>query len=141
MRFKRADLPSIAIAALAPAVLFTLVVAALQLWRHEGTPLLSIIASTVAIGGGLLATLTQYVHHWRRVGIIAVLFVLDVAAVMVLQRTGNDWTLFALALKAGGAVLFLAAKGAIGWDVVDFGLLPILDRRAAARAARNAARA
>jgi hypothetical protein len=130
MRFRRADLPGILVAALAPAGLYVLVIAALGLWQHEGTPLLSVIATVVAVVLGVLATFTRFVRHWRVVVALFVATILDVALVIALQRTGHDWTAPALVLKLAGAALFLAANGAIAYEVVDWGVLPLLDRRA-----------
>jgi hypothetical protein len=135
MRFARADLPGIVLAGLAPVGMFLLFLDMFGLWEHRGTPLLSILALALAGSGGLLAAFTRFVHHWRVVGGLITLLVLDALAVLAVQRAGLDTTVLANVLKLAGGVLFLAANGAIVWEVVDFGLLPILDRRAARRAA------
>jgi len=142
MRFTRADLPGIALAGLAPAALYVLVVAAFDLWRHEGTPLLSALAIVVAFAAGIsLGALARFVRHWSVVGGLVAAMGLDVAGVIVLQRTGQDGTVLATALKLGGVGFSLAANAVIAYDVIDRGLLPILDRRAAHRATHRAGRA
>ena len=142
MWFKRADLPGIALAGFAPAALYLLVVAAFDLWHHEGTPLLSALAIVIALGAGItLGALARFVRRWRIVGGLVAAISFDVAGVLVLQRTGQDGTVLATTLKLGGAGLFLAANAVIAYDVIDWGLLPIIDRRAARRATHRAERA
>ena len=53
MRFKRADMPGLAIAVLGPVGLFVLLLEAYDLWNHHGSPLLGILSVHIAIGGGL----------------------------------------------------------------------------------------
>ena len=141
MRFKRADLPGIAIATLAPPALLLLFLASYETWDHRGTPLLSFVGSNIAIGAGLAAVFSRFVRHWEvPLALLAVLMVV-VTAVNVLQRTDNDGTALADALKWVGLLDFMLLNAAIGYQVLTNGLLPVMDRRSALRGAEAEAAA
>ena len=140
MRFQRSDLPGILIAAVAPALLFWLLVRAFGLEHHHGTPLLGALSGNIAGGAATLAVLSRFVRRWDRVAIPLVLLAGCVAGVLVLQRTGDDGSSLATALKLGGVLLFGAVNVAVIMDVLVHGLNPSLQRRDA-RLARERAEA
>ena len=133
MRFKRADLPGIAIAVIVPPLLTLLFLATYELWGHRGTPLIGFMATNIAVGVGLLAMFTRFVRSWVVPGALALLLASGVGAILVLQRTGQDGTPLATTLKLGSLLLFFVLNGAIAWQVLGNGLLPMLDRRAERR--------
>ena len=141
MRFKRADLPGIAIAVLAPPALLLLLLASYEIWDHRGTPLLSFMATNFAIAVGVAAVFTRFIRNWSVPVALLVVMAAVVAAVNVAQRTGNDGAAWATALKWIGVGDFLLLNAVIGYQVMVNGLLPVLDRRAALRAAEAAAEA
>lgn len=136
MRFCRSDLPGILIAGLAPVGLMLIFLASFETWHHEGTPLLGIMSANLAIGGGLLAALTRFIRNWN-VPLASVLLMVTCAAVVViLQETGNDNT-GAYLLKWLGVLGFLVFNISVALQIVSYGLLPTLDRRAARLAAES----
>ena len=76
MRFHRSDLPGIIFAILAPAGMMLLILASYQIWDHHGTPLLGMIAGNIAIGAGLLAAFSRFIHKWDVI-IISLLLLSD----------------------------------------------------------------
>ncbi len=139
MRFKRADLPGLLIATLAPAGMTLLVVAGYGLWDHHGDPLLPTIAVHIAIGAGLMAALTRFIKHWGLFGTLIGLLAVVIAAVLILQRTDNDGTTLATSLKLAGVVLFLIINVVALREIVWNGLGPVLERRDDRRAAEQQA--
>jgi len=129
MRFKRSDLGAIAIAALFPAVLSYIVFVGWGLQHHEGTPLLGIVSSNLAIGGGIVAYLMRYVTHRRTFGIIAALLGLCFLGVVEMQYAGADHGWAATTLKWLGVVLFLALNAVLLWDVLAVAVNPYFVRR------------
>lgn len=140
MRFKRSDLPGILIATVAPALLFWLLVRSFGLEHHHGTPLLGALSGNIAGGAGVIAVLSRFVRRWDRVVIPLVLLAGCVAGVLVLQRTGDDGSSSATALKLAGVLLFGVVNVAVVLDVLVHGLNPSLQRRDA-RLARERAEA
>ena len=139
MRFRRSDLPGIAIAVLAPPLLMLLFFASFETWEHRGTPLLGQMAVNLAAPVGIAAAFSRYIRNWDApVALLAVL-VAVVAGVNWAQRTGNDDLAFVTALKWVGVLDFLLLNAVIGWQVLRNGVLPILDRRDARRASETAA--
>lgn len=126
-----------AVAALIPALLSYIVFDGWNLLHHEGTPLLGIISTHLAIAGGVLAYLTRYIAHPRAFTSLAGLFILAVLAVFLLQATGNDHTPLATALKWAGLLLFLALNALLFVDVLAVAVNPYLVRRDERRAAGN----
>lgn len=135
MRFTRGDLPGIAIAVLAPPALLLLFFASFEVWDHRGTPLLSFMATNFAIAIGVAAVFSRFVRAWDVPVGLLVLLAATVAAVNWAQRTGNDGTALATGLKWVGVLTFLLLNLSIAYQVFVNGLLPVLDRRAARRAA------
>lgn len=129
MRFARTDLLGILIATLAPAGLMLLVVSGYDLWDHHGDPILPTVAMHLAIGAGLVAALSRFIRNWGLVGTLVGSLIAVIAAVIILQRTGNDGTTAATALKLAGAVLFLVINLVALREVAWHGLGPVLDRR------------
>lgn len=135
MRFKRSDAPGILIAVIAPVLLFWLFLTAFDVWHHHGTPLLGFMAGNFAIGGGILAAFSRFVRRWDvPVGLLGLL-VLIVLGVIWTQQSGNDGTAGATALKLAGVVDFLVLNLVIALQVIENGLIPVLDRRDARRRA------
>lgn len=137
MRFKRADLPGIATAALIPALLSYIVFAGWGLLHHEGTPLLSMVATNFAIVWGLVAYLTRYIAHWRAFAALGGMFAIAVAGVFFVQATGRDHTLLATGLKWAGLLLFLALNALLVIDVLIVAVNPYLVRAEERGAAGN----
>ena len=139
MRFQRSDLPGIAIAVLAPPLMMLLFFASFETWDHRGSPLLGQMAVNVAAPVGIVAAFSRYIRSWDvPVGLLALL-VAVVAGVNWAQRTGNDDLALVTALKWVGVLDFLLLNVVIGRQVLINGVLPILDRRDARRAAAAAA--
>jgi len=141
MRFTRADLPGIAIAALAPPALFILFLASFDVWDHHGTPLLGAMSANIAIGGGLAAAFARFIRSWDvPLGLLGLLLA-AVAGVIWAQQSGNDGTALATLLKWVGVLAFLLLNLAIVGQILTNAILPILDRRDARRKAEQAAAA
>ena len=136
MRFQRSDLPGILIAGLAPVGLMLLFLASFDTWHHHGTPLLGAMAANIAIGGGLLAAFTRFIRNWDVPLASIALMVISAAAVVALQQAGNDNTI-ANILKWLGVLGFLVFNVSVVLQILSYGLLPALDRRAARRAAAS----
>ena len=135
MRFKRADLPGMLIAMVAPAAMFVLLVASYDLWHHHGTPLLGILSVHIAIGAGIIGAFSRFIRSWElTLGALALLLGC-VVGVLLLQRSGNDGTAAATALKLGGVVAFGILNVAVVQQILVNGLNPVLVRREARQAA------
>ncbi len=136
MRFKRADLIGIAVAALVPAVLSYVIFQSWDLLHIEGNPLLGAIAGNVAAVGGILAYLTRYLTHRRAFIGIMTAFVLCVVGVIWLQFAGQGEGALAVALKWLGLLTFLALNLVLVADVLAVAVNPYFvrldERRAAA---------
>ncbi len=141
MRFKRADLPGIAIATLTPPALLLLFMASYETWDHRGTPLLSFMGTNIAIGAAIGAVFARFVRRWELPLALLAVLVLVVVTVNVMQRTDNDGTALADTLKWVGLLDFLLLNAAIAYQVFTNGLLPVMDRRSALRAAEAEAAA
>jgi hypothetical protein len=141
MRFTRGDLPGIAIALLGGPALFLLFLASYDVWDHRGTPLLGAMAGNFALAIGLAAGFSRFIRHWDvpvalLIGLLAI-----VGGVIWLQQTDNDGTALATTLKLAGVAGFLLLNLAVGGQVIWFGLIPVMDRRAARAAAAATAAA
>lgn len=131
MRFLRADLPGFVIAVAGPPLLMLLFLASFQTWDHRGTPLLGMMSTNIALAIAVPAIFTRFVRNWDMPLVFLALLALATAGVLQLQRTGADGTLLATALKWAGVVAYVALHAAIGVQMLVYGLLPVLDRRAA----------
>jgi hypothetical protein len=134
MRFKRADLVGILFAALAPVAAMVLFLAAFEVWGHHGTPLLGFMSANIAIAVGLMAAFTRFIKNWDFIGGSFGLLVLLIATVIMLQRADNDGAA-ATSLKWAALIDFLVLNIAIGWQVLNNGLMPVVYRRDARLAA------
>jgi hypothetical protein len=141
MRFKRSDWPGFLIAVGAPPLLFLVFLASFEVWQHQGTPLLGFMAVNIAGAIATLAIFTRFVKSWDLPLALLLILAASVAGILWAQNTGNDGTAFATALKWTALVVFFLLNLAIGLQVLTNGLLPILDRRDARRAAAAAAEA
>ena len=141
MRFKRADLPGIAIALLAPPALFLLFLASFETWNHRGTPLLGFTSSTIAIAVGVAAVFSRFVRHWELPLVLLFVLIGVVLAVNVVQRSDYDGTALATLLKWIGLADFALLNAVVGYEVFANGLLPAMDRRATRRVAEAASAA
>lgn len=131
MRFSRADIPGFLIAVLAGPALMVLFLASFDTWDHRGTPLLGAMGANLAIGAGLIAVFSRFIRNWDvPLSLFSILIVL-VIAVIVMQRTGYDGTALATGLKLSGVLAFLLLNLAVGGQIFWYGLIPVLDRRAA----------
>jgi hypothetical protein len=141
MRFKRSDMPGLAIAVLAPVGMFVLLVNAYGLWDHHGDPLLPTISMNLAIGAGLIGAFARFIKAWGLLLTVIGALIATVVAVIILQQTGNDSTTFSTTLKLLGVGLFLLANLVIVQQLIVHGIGPILDRRDARKAAEREAEA
>ncbi len=135
MRFKRADMPGLAIAVLGPVLLFLLLLEAYQLWHHHGSPILGMLSVNIAVGGGLIAGLWRFVKARDAVVGLALAIVLAVVGVLILRETGSGDSVGANILKILAIGLFLALNAVIVQQLLWNGLNPILQRRDDAKAA------
>ena len=131
MRFSRADIPGFLISVRAGPALMVLFLASFDTWDHRGTPLLGAMGANLAIGAGLIAVFSRFIRNWDvPLSLFSILIVL-VIAVIVMQRTGYDGTALATGLKLSGVLAFLLLNLAVGGQIFWYGLIPVLDRRAA----------
>lgn len=137
MRFQRSDLPGFLIATLAPPALMILLLASFHTWFHHGTPLLGGLANNVGIAAGVAAVFSRFIRKWELPLALLGGIVLIVVAVNWAQRTGNDGTA-ADVLKWLAILDFLVLNVVVVWQVVIYGLLPAMDRRAERRQAAQA---
>jgi uncharacterized membrane protein (Fun14 family) len=135
MRFKRSDLTGIAVAAFIPAMLSWIFFDGWGLQHHEGTPLLGQMAANFAIVGGIFGYLTRYLAHPRAFRIVLALLGLVFIGVLEMQASGVDNTVWSLAMKWLGVVLFLALNVLLVIDVLAVAVNPYLVRRDERRAA------
>lgn len=135
MRFKRADMPGLAIAVLGPVALFVLLLESYELWDHHGSPLLGILSVNIAIGGGLIAGLWRFVHARDAVVGLALALALAIIGVFILRGTGEGSSALANGLKLISVGLFLALNAVVIQQLLWNGLNPILQRRDDAKAA------
>lgn len=138
MRFTRADLPGIAIAALAGPLLMVLFLAAFETWGHKGTPLLGFMGSNIGIAVGAAAVFARFIRKWDWPLVFVGLLAIAVGSVYWAQQSGNDGTRVATALKWLGVVAFAGLNVTVLWQLVKNGLVPVLDRFEARRAAELA---
>ena len=139
MRFKRSDAPGMLIAAIAPVLLLWLFLNAFDVWHHHGTPLVGFMAGNFAIGGGILAAFSRFVRRWDAPIAALGVLLLIVLAIVWAQHSGNDGTALATGLKLAALVDFLVLNLLVALQVIENGLIPVLDRRdARRRAALNA---
>ncbi len=141
MRFQRADLPGMAIAVLGGPALMILFLASFELWHHQGTPLLGGLAQNVAVPAGLIGAFSRFIKKWDPVVLLIGIILLLVVGVNVAQRTDMDHTLISTLMKLGGVLVFMILNLVIVLQFVIYGLLPILDRRDARKAAEREAAA
>jgi hypothetical protein len=138
MRFARSDLPGLAIALLAGPALMVLHLAAFEIWDHHGTPLLGFLGANIGIAVGLAAVFSRFILKWD-VPLVAVgAIIAIVAAVNWAQHTDNDGTRLATGLKWAGVVAFLVLNVSIIQQLLNNGLLPLLNRRDVRKAAEQA---
>jgi len=135
MRFKRADMPGLAIAVLGPVGLFLLLLESYDLWHHHGSPLLGILSVHIAIGGGLIAGLWRFVRAKDAVVGIALALALAIIGVFILRGAGDGDSAFANGLKLISVGLFLALNAVVIQQLLWNGLNPILQRRDDSKAA------
>jgi hypothetical protein len=129
MRFTRGDIPGFAIALLAAPAMMVLFLASFEVWDHQGTPLLGAMAANLAIGAGLLAVFSRFIRNWDvPLSLLGILIVI-VISVNVMQRTGDDGTGWATALKLIGVLDFLLLNLAVVGQMLWHGLIPVMDRR------------
>lgn len=138
MRFKRSDLPGFIMAIAAPPLLFLVFLASFDVWQHKGTPLLGFMATNIAGAGATLAIFARFIKKWDVALILVTILLACVAGVIWAQQTDNDGTAFATTLKWVALVDFLIINLVLGLQVLQNGLLPVLDRRDARRAAAAA---
>ena len=136
MRFKRSDLPGFAIACLAGPALTVLFLASFDVWDHHGTPLVAFIGTNVGLIAGVAAVFSRFIRKWDVPVACLVVIGIVVVAVNWAQHTDNDGTALATGLKWLGVVAFLVLNASVLLQLAKYGLLPILDRRDARRAAQ-----
>jgi NAD/NADP transhydrogenase beta subunit len=140
MRFRRADLPGLALATLAPPLMVILFLASFEAWDHQGTPLLGGVASNVALPAAIIGAFSRFVKSWDLIVVLLGVILACVIGVNWAQRTGNDDELISTLLKLTGVATFMLLNAAFGYQILKNAILPILDRRdARTAAARDAA--
>jgi hypothetical protein len=135
MRFKRSDLPGFIMAMAVPPLLFLVFLASFDVWHHQGTPLLGFMATNIAGAGATLAIFARFIKKWDVALVLLAVLLAAAGGVIWAQESGNDGTAFATTLKWVALVDFLVINLVLGLQVLQNGLLPILDRRDARRAA------
>jgi hypothetical protein len=136
MRFSRGDIPGLLIATLGPVGLMLLFLSSFDVWDHHGTPLLGFMSTNLAVGGGLLAAFSRFIRRWDIILGLLLALGLSIATVIVLQNTGDDGTSLATGLKWIGVVSFLLLNLVIIVEILNNGLIPMLNRNEARRAAQ-----
>ena len=135
MRFKRSDIGAILVAALAPAMLSYIVFQGWGLLHLEGVPWIGMIAGNFAVGGGVIAYLMRYLSHKQTFEALAELTGLAFLAVLAMQFADADHTVWSLAVKWLGILVFSLANLVLVWDVLSVAVNPyfvrIDERRAA----------
>jgi hypothetical protein len=139
MRFNRADLPGLAIAVLGGPAMMILFLASFEAWHHQGTPLLGAMAGNLAAPAAIVGAFSRFIRKWDVIVILIAVILACVVGVNVAQRTGNDEALISTMMKLGGVLTFFVLQGAIVLQMVQYAVLPILDRRDARRAAEREA--
>lgn len=137
MRFHRSDLPGLLIAVAGPVGLMLLFLASFDVWSHHGTPLLGAMAGNLAVGGGLLAAFSRFIRKWDWILGVLWALLMSVVVVIMLQQTGHDGTAIATTIKWIGVVSFLILNVLIPLQILNNGLIPMLNRREAQRAAES----
>lgn len=135
MRFKRSDLPGMAVAVLGPVALMFLLLESYQLWGHHGSPILGILSAHIAIGGGLIGAFWRFVRARDTVIGLALALALAIIGVLVLQQVDQDGTFFATLLKIVSVVVFLVLNVVIIQQILVHGVNPMLVRREERQAA------
>lgn len=139
MRFNRADIPGILIAGLGGPLMMILFFAAFETWHHQGTPLLGGVAQNVAMPAAIIGAFSRFIRKWDLIIVLVAIIFACVVGVNVAQRTGRDDELISTVMKLGGVLTFMLLQGAILVQMLQHGILPILDRRDARRAAEREA--
>ena len=142
MRFRRADLPGLALATLAPPLMVILFLASFEAWDHQGTPLLGGVATNVALPAAIIGAFSRFVKSWDLIVVLLGVILACVVGVNWAQRTGMDDELISTLLKLTGVATFMLLNAVFGYQILKNAILPILDRRdARIAAAREAAQA
>ena len=128
MRFHRSDLPGIIFAILAPAGMMLLLLASYEIWDHHGTPLLGMLAGNIAIGAGLLAAFSRFIHKWGMIIVSLLLIVLSVIAVLTFQQLENTSNIYYTLLKCVGVFGFVGVNDSVILQFLNNGLEPALNR-------------
>ena len=137
MRFHRSDLPGIIFAILAPAGMMLLILASYQIWDHHGTPLLGMIAGNIAIGAGLLAAFSRFIHKWDVIIISLLLIALSVITVLTFQQLEYTSNIYYTLLKWVGVIGFLVFNVSVILQFLKNGVDPTLNRRDERLAAKD----
>lgn len=139
MRFNRADIPGILIAGLGGPLMMILFFAAFETWDHQGTPLLGGMAQNLAMPAAIIGAFSRFIKKWDPIVLLLGVIAACVVGVNIAQRTGNDDELMSTVLKLGGVLTFFLLQGVIVVQMLQYGILPILDRRDARKAAEKEA--
>ena len=137
MRFHRSDLPGIIFAILAPAGMMLLFLSSYGIWNHHGTPLLGMMAGNIAVGAGLMAAFSRFIHKWGMIIISLSLIALSVIAVLTLQQFDYTSGIYYTLLKWVGVFGFLGFNTSVILQFLNNGLAPTLNRRDERLAAKD----
>lgn len=137
MRFHRKDVPGLLIAVGGPVGLMLVFLAMYDLWHHEGTPLLGAMAGNLAVAGGLLAAFTRFVRSWDVILGLLLILALAVAAVIGLQQSGEGGTAIVITGRWIAVIAFLLLNIVIPLQIINNGLIPMLNRRDQRRSAES----
>lgn len=136
MRFHRSDWPGILIAGLAPPALMLLFLASYDTWNHHGTPLLGTMSANLAVGGALIAAFTRFIKKWDIPLASLIVILASAASVLALQHYHHDNAVADL-LKWFAVIGFLVFNVAAVLQMLNYGLIPALNQRAARKAAES----
>jgi len=138
MRFAHADLPGLAVAVLAGPLLMVLFLAAFETWGHRGTPLLGFMGANLGIAVGAAAMFARFIRRWNWPIAFVALIAVAVGAVQWAQQSGNDGTALATMLKWLGVAGFVGLNLTVFWQLLNNGIVPIIERHERLNARRAA---
>lgn len=128
MRFKRNDIPGMLVATLGPVALFLLLLESYQLWHHHGSPILGMLSVNLAIGGGLIGAFSRFIKAKDTALGLLLALIFCALGVIGLQASGNDGVI-ANILKIAGILIFGILNVVVIWQILVYGVNPMLVRR------------
>ena len=96
------------------------------------------MGTNIGIGVGLAAVFARFIRNWDWPIAFLALLLAAVAGVNWAQHSDNDGTRIATGMKFVGVIAFLGLNVAVVLQILKNGVLPLLDRFDARRAAEAA---